>query len=109
MEEAKTSATNEGLEVKETETKKQDSEEAAAKDYEKQVTEINKTVADYKAEVAAANQKLTKKKKLKLIQKNAAAQTNYDKKSLVVYNEKLTAYQKELTEKNSRKNSCREK
>ena len=53
LEEAKTAATNEGLEVKETETKKQDSEEAAAKDYEKQVTDINKTVADYKAEVAA--------------------------------------------------------
>ena len=35
LEEAKTAATNEGLEVKETETKKQDSEEAAAKDYEK--------------------------------------------------------------------------
>ncbi len=32
---------------------KQDSEEAAAKDYEKQVTDIHKTVADYKAEVAA--------------------------------------------------------
>ena len=52
LEKAKTAASNEGLEVKETETKKQDSEEAAAKDYEKQVTAINKTVADYKAEVA---------------------------------------------------------
>ena len=40
--------------------------------------------------------------------KNAATQANYDKE-LAAYNEKLTAYQKELTEKNSRKNSCREK
>ena len=62
LEEAKTAATNEGLEVKETETKKQDSEEAAAKDYEKQVTDINKTVADYKAEVAA-NQEAYEKEK----------------------------------------------
>ncbi|MFS9178418.1 GbpC/Spa domain-containing protein [Streptococcus australis] len=97
LEEAKTAATNEGLEVKETETKKQDSEEAAAKDYEKQVTDINKTVADYKAEVAA-NQEAYEKEKAEVDAKNAAAQANYDKE-LAVYNEKLTAYQKELTEK----------
>ena len=69
LEEAKTAATNEGLEVKETETKKQDSEEAAAKDYEKQVTDINKTVADYKAEAAANQEAYEKRKKLKLMLK----------------------------------------
>ena len=68
LEEAKTAATNEGLEVKETETKKQDSEEAAAKDYEKQVTDINKTVADYKAEVAA-NQEAYEKEKAEVMLK----------------------------------------
>ena len=101
LEEAKTAATNEGLEVKETETKKQDSEEAAAKDYEKQVTDINKTVADYKAEVAA-NQEAYEKEKAEVDAKNAATKANYDKE-LAAYNEKLTAYQKELTEKTAEK------
>ena len=101
LEEAKTAATNEGLEVKETETKKQDSEEAAAKDYEKQVTDINKTVADYKAEVTA-NQEAFEKEKAEVDAKNAAAQANYDKE-LEAYNEKLTAYKKELTEKTAEK------
>ena len=56
------------LKLKKLKLKKQDSEEAAAKDYEKQVTDINKTVADYKAEVAA-NQEAYKKEKLKLMLK----------------------------------------
>lgn len=101
LEEAKTAAKNEGLEVKETETKKQDSEEAAAKDYEKQVTDINKTVADYKAEVTA-NQEAYEKEKAEVDAKNAAAQANYDKE-LAAYNAKLTAYEKELTEKTAEK------
>ena len=97
LEKAKTAASNEGLEVKETETKQHDSEESATKDYEKQVTDIQKTVADYKAEVAANNEAY-EKEKAEVASKNATAQVNYEKE-LNSYNEQLVAYEKALTEK----------
>ena len=97
LEKAKTVATNEGLEVKETETKQHDSEESATKDYEKQVTDIQKTVADYKAQVAANNEAY-EKEKAEVASKNATAQVNYEKE-LKSYNEQLVAYEKALTEK----------
>ncbi|MFS9314636.1 GbpC/Spa domain-containing protein [Streptococcus infantis] len=97
LEKAKTAASNEGLEVKETETRQHDSEEAATKDYEKQVTDIHKTVADYKAQVVA-NQEAYEKEKAEVASKNAAEQANYEKE-LNSYNEQLVTYEKALTEK----------
>ncbi len=91
--EAKTAPGNEGLEVKEAGAKKQDSRRrAAAKDYEKQVTDINKTVADYKG-WKWQQIKAYEKKKLKLMLKMLLHKANYDKRACSLQR-KLTAYKK---------------
>ncbi|MFQ9597345.1 MAG: hypothetical protein ACLRZG_04895 [Streptococcus sp.] len=71
METAKTNAATTGLEVTETEAKTQADEKTAEQDYAKQAIAMDKTVADYKAEVAA-NQATYEKEKAVVDAKNAS-------------------------------------
>ena len=71
LETAKADAATTGLEVKESGKKTQVDEKTAEQDYAKQAIAIDKTVAEYKAEVAA-NQAIYEKGKAVVDAKNAA-------------------------------------
>lgn len=96
LETAKTDAVTTGLEVTETEAKTQADEKTAEQDYAKQAIAMDKTVADYKAEVAA-NQATYEKEKAVVDAKNAAAQVAYDKE-VETYNKEQVAYEKAVAE-----------
>ena len=96
LETAKTDAATTGLEVTETEAKTQADEKTAEQDYVKQAIAMDKTVADYKAEVAA-NQATYEKEKAVVDAKNAAAQAAYDKE-VETYNKEQAAYEKAVAE-----------